>query len=428
MDATELANRYITLLTGAILHARAGRADDAQRLLGELDFAYAPHMPDALLAGIGQTHYLSGNALESVRWLQAVRKPDSVAKLALSAALTASGFRHAAARAQTEAVSDIGDQCAEDFLSDDESHGYRLPPAAWRGWGAANYALQTGDWDAAKSDYEQKCSTMPRFAIGADLLRTRSGDVPRWKGERTGRLVLCCSDGYGDTFMFGRYLAQMRERCDELILLAQRPVIELVRHSVPWLRVYPFNDAEHALRGADAYAYSWLLPSILRSYGTAQWLQSDGRIDLGPGRHVGIVWSGSGSNRYNRLRNIAVDELSPLFTLPGVTWHSLTCGPRASDECPTNVRDHNAELQAGGFLQTARLLHGLDLVVSIDSSVANLAGALGLPVWALVEADPDFRWGSSGSATPWYPLAKVFRQDSPGDWASVVRQVVEALQ
>src|SRR5690606_31026660 len=99
---------------------------------------------------------------------------------------------------------------------------------------------------------------------------------------------------------------------------------------------------------------------------------------------------------------------------------------QATEECPAGVIDHNDELRAGGFIQTARLIAELDLLISIDSSVFNLAGAMGAPVWVLAESNPDFRLGDAelhGDRTPWFPSGRVFRQAKGEEWEPVVERV-----
>jgi hypothetical protein len=115
--------------------------------------------------------------------------------------------------------------------------------------------------------------------------------------------------------------------------------------------------------------------------------------------------------------------LAPLLELPGVTWHSLQIG---RTECPSNLVSHAAEIR--DFGDTAALIARLDLVISVDTAVANLAGAMGVPVWIMVERDNDFRWGPGGDTTPWFPTARVFRQRTAGGWHRVIRGVRVALR
>ena len=144
---------------------------------------------------------------------------------------------------------------------------------------------------------------------------------------------------------------------------------------------------------------------------------------------IGLAWSGSASHENDRHRSILLDQLSSLAALP-FEFHSLQNEYRAGDlaalGAPAFVRRHDDQLH--DFSDTAALVEAMDLVVSVDTSVAHLAGALGKPVWILLPYSPDFRWMLEREDSPWYPSARLFRQPSVGDWASVVSRVSEALR
>jgi ADP-heptose:LPS heptosyltransferase len=120
--------------------------------------------------------------------------------------------------------------------------------------------------------------------------------------------------------------------------------------------------------------------------------------------------------------------LAPLFSLPGVAWYSLQKGAAAAGLAQLGARRDVVPLEADcDFAHTAALVDALDAVVTVDTSIAHLAGALGKPVCLLLPYAPDWRWAVAGERTPWYPTARLFRQPSIGDWASVVATVREAL-
>jgi hypothetical protein len=148
---------------------------------------------------------------------------------------------------------------------------------------------------------------------------------------------------------------------------------------------------------------------------------------LGPASavRVGLVWSGNLENKLGRLRSMPGEKLLPLLQSSGFQFYSLQLGRRSQPLEAAGVIDLTADLT--DFADTAALLAELDLVISIDTSVAHLAGALGRPVWTLLPFVADWRWGLDRAATPWYPAMRLFRQPSRGDWDSVIRQVAEAL-
>jgi len=143
---------------------------------------------------------------------------------------------------------------------------------------------------------------------------------------------------------------------------------------------------------------------------------------------VGLRWSGEPSP-YNAKRSIPLAKLGPLFRLPGIRWFALLEGGnpelarlRASD---TPVIDMSAAL--GDLTDTAALMHNLDLVISVDTSVVHLGGALGVPTWLMERPDPNWRWGRAGAGTPWYSSVRVFRHPGRFDWDHMVGEVAAAL-
>jgi ADP-heptose:LPS heptosyltransferase len=152
---------------------------------------------------------------------------------------------------------------------------------------------------------------------------------------------------------------------------------------------------------------------------------------LGPrdGRpRIGLAWSGRPSHANDRNRSMPFAALAPLLDA-SARWICIQQETRPADEAALRahgqVEHFGAEL--GDFADTAALLGQLDLVLSVDTAVAHLAGTLGLPLWLLLPRDPDWRWLAGREDSPWYPSARLFRQAVPGDWAGVAGQVSAAL-
>lgn len=158
--------------------------------------------------------------------------------------------------------------------------------------------------------------------------------------------------------------------------------------------------------------------------------RSSSRIDLNRGDlRIGLVWSGSATNLNGRNRSTSLKTLLPLLK-PNATFISLQKDVGAED---ANVlRAHSELLHVGDqlvdFTATAEIIAGLDLVISIDTSVAHLAGAMGKPVWVLLPFVPDWRWFLDRDNNPWYPTARLFRQDDSRTWDGVVAHVAAALE
>ena len=152
-----------------------------------------------------------------------------------------------------------------------------------------------------------------------------------------------------------------------------------------------------------------------------------------PGLRVGLVWSGnsrlgrSSLDATDRRRSIPLEMLAPLGVIQQVSLVSLQLGPEATASRPPGLMLHDWTTDLADFADTAALVAGLDLVISVDTAVAHLAGALGKPVWLLNRFDSDWRWLVGREDSPWYPTLRQFRQPAPGEWRSVITSVAQAL-
>jgi ADP-heptose:LPS heptosyltransferase len=144
---------------------------------------------------------------------------------------------------------------------------------------------------------------------------------------------------------------------------------------------------------------------------------------------IGIAWSGSPSNGLDRWRSIPFPQIAPLTNLEGTTFYSLQIGEAAEQlkqlEPPAQMIDLQDEQE--DFADTAAIVANLDLVISVDTSVAHLAGAMGKPVWILLHNAPDWRWLLQREDSPWYPTARLFRQSTHGNWQDVLASVEREL-
>jgi hypothetical protein len=185
--------------------------------------------------------------------------------------------------------------------------------------------------------------------------------------------------------------------------------------TVPWTGAYLGADAaavhEKRMRFPD------LRPPNVRSH------------EVRPLR-VGLSWAGNPRYRADRQRSTELATLLPLLHVAGITWISLQKGPAAEQLAglPSNVFVWDGSSQDRDLAETAALVATLDLVVTTDTSIAHLAGAMGKPVWILLPHLGDWRWMQKIETTPWYPTARLFRQREPGDWAGVVERVITQLE
>jgi len=159
------------------------------------------------------------------------------------------------------------------------------------------------------------------------------------------------------------------------------------------------------------------------------------RLAALPGRKIGLVWAGSPFSRQpraqamDRRRSMGLEQYAPLAAMSGLCLISLQKGDAATQARtpPLGMVLHDWAAELDDYADTAALVDALDLVISVDTSVVHLAGALGKPVWVLNRYDQCWRWLRGRTDSPWYPTARLFRQQSAGDWPGVIRDVVEAL-
>jgi Glycosyltransferase family 9 (heptosyltransferase) len=154
------------------------------------------------------------------------------------------------------------------------------------------------------------------------------------------------------------------------------------------------------------------------------------RSELGdaPGLKVGINWAGTPSFKGERHRSTTLERWRPVWDVAGIRWFSLRVGERTDDLLlvpSVSVRDLSPLLT--DFNATAAVITNLDLVITTDTSVAHLAGALGRPVWIALRHIPDWRWMLEQETSPWYPTARLFRQQAPGDWDEVFQRIAAEL-
>jgi hypothetical protein len=270
-------------------------------------------------------------------------------------------------------------------------------------------------------------------------------NAPEWNGMRMpkGRVLLIGDQGYGDTIQFARYIPRVRERVRDIVIACSPELLPLISSVRGAQECYVrWED----IPGFSAYC---TLSSLPRVFGTklnsipasVPYLKVDpakvarwsARLSEAVGDRafrVGITWSGRPTHPDDAYRTLKWVQLRPLTRLDGVALISLQKELRTRDraEFPggSGVLDLSAEL--GDFSDTAAVIENVDLVVTVDSSVAHLAGALAKPVWVMLPWLPDWRWLLDREDSPWYPTLRLFRQSSRGDWAGVIARVSRAIE
>ena len=282
------------------------------------------------------------------------------------------------------------------------------------GWSDHEWRLKMADSIAKHSSIEQ-----PLLTVGSNV----SGR----------RVYITTEQGFGDVIHFARYIPMLLQLGATVVLEAPKPLISVLETLDSDVAVVPVGSK---VTDFDNYCPVMSLPYIFETneatIPSSPYLFADRKKvkkwqrKLGPklAKRVGLVWSGNAAHKNDHNRSIDLQQLMSLLEVP-VEWHSLQKEYRAGDsellERCALVREHQEDLT--DFSDTAALIQCLDLVITVDTSVAHLAGALGKPVWILLPATPDYRWMLDRDDSPWYPSARLFRQPSDGGWGVVAASV-----
>jgi tetratricopeptide (TPR) repeat protein len=289
--------------------------------------------------------------------------------------------------------------------------------------------LLAGRFDEGWQEYEW------RFRAGAAHVPPSS--QPRWNGEGlAGRtLLIRAEQGMGDTIQFGRY-AMMAAARGPVVLEVQPGLRHLMRDVAS--RIVEVGDAPPSF---DLWCPLLSLPHLLGMQPPAPpYLTADAdrveawRARIGThGRRIGIAWQGNPAAAAERGRSIPLREFLPLAKMPGVRLislqkhHGLEQLAGAPDGLRIETLGDDFDAGPNAFIDAAAVMQCLDMVITSDTSVAHLAGALGRPVWVGLQHVPDWRWLLEGEDCRWYPSMRLFRQTQRGDWGTVFARIAERL-
>jgi tetratricopeptide (TPR) repeat protein len=296
--------------------------------------------------------------------------------------------------------------------------------------------LLLGDFERGWEEFEWRWQTPACAPWRRDFLQ------PLWHDAEslTGRTILLHAEqGFGDAIQFARYAPLVAARGAEVVLEVPAPLTALFARIEG---VSAVVERGEPLAAFDCHCPLLSLPLAFKTgletiparipYLSAgedrvrAWRQ---RLSETGMRRIGIAWAGNPSFKGDQTRSIGLARLSPLLATPGVAFFALQRDLRDGDRDILRSNPHVTPLgdAVEDFGDTAAIMAGLDLVISSDTSVAHLAGALGRPVWVLLQHVADWRWLRDRPDSPWYPSARLFRQPQLDDWESVIRQVTDAL-
>ena len=403
------------------IYARLRRFADAERALRQA-VGLRPAEPEI--------HYNLGNAL-----LAADNFADAAEALRRATALAPG---HARAHAN------LGIALKEQGRTDEAVASFRHaltidPTYADSGFNMALALLAGGQWEAGWAAYEWR-----RRIAGFAMQHIEGG---AWDGADLGgrTLLVHAEQGLGDSIQFARYLAPAMARGGNVVFACQGALVALLAGAPGMGEVVSADDG---LPRFEVQAPLMSLPHLLgggapraaeRPYRAAQPDRAASwRARLaGPGIKIGICWQRRPGYQADRRRSLPLAAFAPLAEIAGVHLFSLQKGPGvktgAEQLAAVAWRDRVADLAPeldhdGAFLDSAAAMAGLDLVVTSDTAIAHLAGALGVEAWVALSRPCDWRWGLAGETTPWYPTMRLFRQHRPGDWPAVFARIATELR
>lgn len=291
--------------------------------------------------------------------------------------------------------------------------------------------LQLGRWEEGWRRYES------RFRRSAEA--ERRFDQPTWEGEPLAgrRILIYAEQGYGDTIQFSRYVPLVHELGARVVIECQPALVDVlasldgVEQVVASGERLPAFDTHSALLSLPRLFDTrpdtvpmdvpYLLPDRKRTDEWSETLRS--AVDPGLTR-VGLTWAGNPDHKNDRHRSLDPGLLTPLGEVGGVAFFNLQRNARGVPGLDVAEMSEHCD----DFHDTAAAILNLDLVISVDTSIAHLAGALGKPVWTMLPFAADWRWMLDRSDTPWYPTMRLFRQPKRGDWSSVIGSVRDELR
>jgi tetratricopeptide (TPR) repeat protein len=405
----------LNLLAAAILR-RLGRLEESVDACRR-ETVICPSDADAfynlslVLSGLGR----AAEAAEAARQAAKLRPDYAEAWLALGVSLRLSG-------------------AFEESLEVLEKLVVRQPGSAEAHWELCCTLLALGQYERGWKEYEWRWKLKDFTTPPAPFSQ------PLWDGSdlQGRRILLHCEQGYGDMLQFSRY-ATLVARRNGHVILGCPAVLKDVLSTIPGVSEVATNRA--ALPPFDLHVPLLSLPALLgttlesipaevpyvqapaREAGKAPWIKP------AAGLNVGLVWSGDTANRSNHHRLLPLSQCASLLSRPGVNWYSLQVGKVAealkAPEFAGKIEDLGSRFR--NFGDTAQAICELDLLITVDTSVAHLAGALGRRVWTLLSFEAEWRWLARREDSPWYPGMRLFRQKASGAWPEVLQRVAAEL-
>ena len=317
------------------------------------------------------------------------------------------------------------------------------PNSATARYNLSMLALMRGDYPEGLALYESRFDVMQGDFGIAPAIQQLFKDGRRWQGEPLGgrRLLVWTEQGFGDSLMMLRYLPLLEERgAGQVIVLCER-ALDRVARSVIGVTIGVSCAQKVPADGFDLHCPIMSLPFLFDTMpdtipDRVPYISVPGdlaeawsaRMSPRTKPWVGLAWAGSRTLRDDARRSIPLAALQPVISSSAVRLVSLQkeAGAEEAGAFPGRITDWMDECE--DFMDTAALAANLDLVITVDSAVAHLAGAIGRPVWLLNRATSEWRWGLESDRSPWYPSIRIFRQPEGEGWDGVIAQVAKELE
>ncbi|ODS30036.1 MAG: peptidase, partial [Candidatus Scalindua rubra] len=274
---------------------------------------------------------------------------------------------------------------------------------------------------------------------------SKTSRQPMWDGKPLNdkSVLIQTEQGFGDTIQFVRYLPMVKAQGGRVIFECPQNFLRLLKNCAGIDKIIEKSSTSKLSAQFDVHVPLLSLPGIFCT--TLDSIPSDvPYITVDPGLveqwrlrfghdnnfKVGIVWAGIPTHRYvYHKRSCSLADLATLAEIPELSFYSLQKGPASveANNPPKGMKIINLENDLNDFADTAAAITNLDLVISVDTAVAHLTGAIGKPVWTLLHSAPDWRWLLNRDDSPWYPSMRLFRQSKPNDWTGVFEQVKKSL-
>ena len=287
--------------------------------------------------------------------------------------------------------------------------------------------LQAGQWQEGWELYDSRL----QFRDAEKFPETVS---PTWKGEdlQGKRILVWAEQGFGDTLQFVRLIPLLAEKGAEIVLRVQGALLRLLQDFPSVVGIIaddeniPSTDFEIPLLSLPRYLdWQSTLGADRKPYLTGAESFIPELRDRSEEPHVGLVWAGNPNHPDDLKRSMNGRAMAPLLDVTSLRFVSLQVGGRSKQWQDKRLLEVESWLD--DFKETAAAIATLDLVITVDTAVAHLAGAMGKPVWMLADYAGDWRWGLHADRSDWYPTMRIFRQPKPGDWSSVIATVKKEL-